>query len=423
MVLGRFSFRIPCYPENSEQRWEALFRPAHINCCPVRLMPRAQSPHPPTLHARLSARRLELEQTALARIHSIPGPAIVSDPAYLDGVRGAITAALDYGLDAVASLDSDSEPVPVELLGQARLAARNGVNLDAVLRRYGAGYSLFADAVLEEAAAVDCSVADMRSVLHSLSDRFSRIVSTVAEEYRREAKAFPRDTRRRQIQLLRRLIAGESLAISDLNYDLRAHHLGFVASGLKAGEALRAFAERFDRQLLFARPDGQVAWAWLGGRRPFEPPELDLITGFRWPQQTAIACGEPGQGLAGWRLTHRQAAAALPVAQRGAIVFVQYADVALLASVIQDELLSTSLRRLYLDPLEDERDGGETMRRTLRAYFAARGNASSAAAALGVNRRTVSSRLAVIENRFGRSLDRAAIEINTALRLDELVDA
>jgi DNA-binding PucR family transcriptional regulator len=88
--------------------------------------------------------------------------------------------------------------------------------------------------------------------------------------------------------------------------------------------------------------------------------------------------------------------------------------------MFQDDLLATSLRQLYLEPLAEERDGGETLRETLRAYFAAERNVSSAAAALSVNRHTVTSRLRTIEKRLGRPLSTCATEIDAALRLEDL---
>ena len=59
-------------------------------------------------------------------------------------------------------------------------------------------------------------------------------------------------------------------------------------------------------------------------------------------------------------------------------------------------------------------------KRTLRAYFAASQNISSTAAALGVTRGTVSKRLAAIEERVGRPLNRFSAEIETAIRLEEV---
>jgi hypothetical protein len=67
--------------------------------------------------------------------------------------RGSLRR-LDYGFAAIAAPDNESEPVPMQLLAQARLAARNGVGLEAVLRRYAAGHGLLADSLLDEAAAV-----------------------------------------------------------------------------------------------------------------------------------------------------------------------------------------------------------------------------------------------------------------------------
>jgi DNA-binding PucR family transcriptional regulator len=187
-------------------------------------------------------------------------------------------------------------------------------------------------------------------------------------------------------------------------------------------KVLQAIAKRLDRRLLLVRRGEGCVWAWLGGRREFGQEEIDSISA-HWPTQLVLALGDPGQGLAGWRLTHRQAAAALPVAQRADEAIVHYADVALLASALQDNVLATSLRQKYLVPLEVSRDGGAAARETLRAYFAAGGNVSSAAAALGVSRPTVSSRLASIEDLLGQALDAATAEIETALRLDEIEES
>ena len=185
-------------------------------------------------------------------------------------------------------------------------------------------------------------------------------------------------------------------------------------------QALQAFAASVDRCLLLIRTDERVVWAWLGGRRAFEREEVaEVAASLRreLPPRTVFALGEPAEGLAGWRLTHRQAHAALPIARRSPETVVRYADVALLAAVLRDDLLATSLRKLYLEPLEAERDGGAVLRETLRAYFSRERNVSSAAMALGVSRQTVNSRLRSAAERLGRSLESCAVELHTALQL------
>jgi DNA-binding PucR family transcriptional regulator len=47
-------------------------------------------------------------------------------------------------------------------------------------------------------------------------------------------------------------------------------------------------------------------------------------------------------------------------------------------------------------------------------------NVTSAAAALGVNRHTVSNRLRAVESRIGRPISSCVAEIDAALRLEDL---
>lgn len=136
--------------------------------------------------------------------------------------------------------------------------------------------------------------------------------------------------------------------------------------------------------------------------------------------QSMLTVGEPAQGLAGWRLTHQQAKATLPIAINGPQKVVRYGDAPLLTAVLQDDLLRTSLQELYLAPLRKERGGGRALRATLRAYFSADCNVSSTAAALNISRQTVASRLKKIENRIGKPVAACVAELETALQLDEL---
>ncbi|HET7510349.1 MAG TPA: helix-turn-helix domain-containing protein, partial [Solirubrobacterales bacterium] len=137
------------------------------------------------------------------------------------------------------------------------------------------------------------------------------------------------------------------------------------------------------------------------------------------PPGVFVAVGEPGEGLAGWRFSHFQAKAALPIAERTGQPVVRYAEVALLAAVARDDLAETSLRQLYLAPLERARDGGKIARETLRAYFAAERNISSTAAALGVDRATVRNRLRAVEDLLGRPLQGSMPDLEIALQLDD----
>jgi hypothetical protein len=373
------------------------------------------------LAARLHARLPEIEQATLTRVYALSEPAESPDPEYAHGLQGAVRAALVYGVEALRRSEEGAPAIPAVLLAQARLAARGGVSLDTVLRRYLAGYTLLGDFVIEEAEKGGLlKGAALQRLLRAQAAVLDRLLAAVGEEYSRELQVRSGSKEERRAERVRRLLAGELLDTSDLGYELDAHHLGVIAIGSGATDALREVARTGDRRLFIVHHGDGTVWAWLGSRRCFEVDELDCIIARQWPAGTSLAFGEPGRGLAGWRLSHRQAQAVVPIALYGSERVVRYADAALLASMLCDDLLVTSLREMYLMPLDKGRDGGEALRETLRAYFVAGRNRASAAAALGVSRQTVANRLRTVEERVGAPLTASATELEAALRLEEL---
>jgi hypothetical protein len=372
------------------------------------------------LGLRLRARRDEIEAAMLTRVYGVAEPIETSDPEYAHGLKIAVNAALDYGFNALERAEERPPPIPTVLLAQARLAARAGVNLDTVLRRYFAGYTLLGDFVIEEAGGMGLKGGSLRRPMRTQAVLFDRVVVAVSEEYGREQRAHLGSAELRRADRIKRLLEGELLDISELGYELRGHHIGVIATGSGAADALHDRAKSLDRRLLVVRGGEGLIWAWLGGRREIGAEEIENLIERPWPAGVALGVGEPGEGIAGWRLTHRQARAAFQIALHGDPGAVRYTDVTLLAAVLGDDLLATSLRDLYLHPLNHERDGGKAARETLRAYFAAGGNISSAAATLDVKRHTVTSRLRAIEQQLGRALGDCTSELDLALRLEEL---
>ncbi|HEU5062257.1 MAG TPA: helix-turn-helix domain-containing protein [Solirubrobacterales bacterium] len=371
-----------------------------------------------TLASRLRERLPELQRAVATRIYAISDPNEVSDPAYIQGLNGALAAAVDYRLAVLEVGERRAPATPPLLLAQARLDARNGVSLDAVLRRYFAGNSLFGDFLVEEAERAEVSSGDLRSLLAAQATVSDRLLEAVSEEHGREAKNRPANAAERRRECVKRLLAGELVDHSDLGYELDAHHLALMVKGEGARELMRELAARLDRRLLIVQREEELKWAcWLGGRHPLAAEQALQPLGELAGEGIFVTVGEPGEGLPGWRFSHLQAKAALPIAERRGQPVLRYADVALLAAIARDDLASTSLRQLYLEPLERTRGG--TARETLRAYFAAERNVSSTAAALGVDRRTVTNRIRAIEELFGRPLNDFATEMEIALRLDD----
>ncbi|MDX6634951.1 MAG: hypothetical protein QOF06_1154 [Solirubrobacterales bacterium] len=373
------------------------------------------------LAERLRDRHGEIEAATLTRVQSVSDPAETSDPEYSEGVRAAVTAALTYGIEAVERSEGHPPPMPTVLLSQARLAARHGIKLETVLRRYLAGYTLLGDFLIEESEkAGPLHGSALKRLLRVQAGLLDRLMVAVSEEYEREAAARGHTVEQRRLEQIKRLLAGELLDTSGLSYDFDHWNLGAIALGSEAAESAGELCRRLDCRLLIIQPNEETTWIWFGSRRQPDPAELKRLAPSICPGWLTLTVGEPAPGLSGWRLSHRQAAAALPVAVRGSARLTRYADVALLASILQDDLLATSLRQIYLAPLAAERDGGAVLRESLRAYFDADRNVSSAAAALGVDRHTVTNRLRTVEERLCRPLSTCTAEIDAALKVEDL---
>lgn len=372
------------------------------------------------LYDRLLARKDEIEQAILTRVYGISDPTEVGDPTYLEGLREAVSAAIDFGLVGLDRSERHSEPVPALLLSQARLAARNGVGLDTVLRRYFGGYALLSDFMVEEATKGSLSQgAALKDALRVQAGSLDRLLAVVSEEHRCEERGAGETIDCRRLNQVRRLLAGELLDTADLAYDFTATHLGLVARGPNAAGFCRELANALDRRPLLVHPDDETVWAWFESRRKIDREELRRLISSLAPPRGTLAFGEPSDGSIGWRLSHRQASAALTVALRRRERCAFYSEVALLASALQDDLLVTSLQALFLKPLEVGRDGGLVLFETLAAYLDSERNVSSAAVTLRVKRHTVTSRLRTIEALLERPLGSCLPELEVALMLKD----
>jgi AcrR family transcriptional regulator len=132
---------------------------------------------------QLRARHSEIDEAIFARISDQWFDRAGSeDPEYVVGLRAADVAALDYILLGIERSGQSLEPVPVAVSEQARRAARVGVGVDTVLRRYHAGYAVLARFVIQEAERDELlgqgsALGDLLQIVSALVDRLSAAVS------------------------------------------------------------------------------------------------------------------------------------------------------------------------------------------------------------------------------------------------------
>jgi hypothetical protein len=250
-----------------------------------------------------------------------------------------------------------------------------------------------------------------------------RLVASIADEYKREPERIELSPERRRAERVQRLLDGVPVDVGEFGYELDAWHLCVIVTDANAEKAVQGLAAALGRELLVVARDREV-WAWLGGQRKPRMSDVERVLSAPGFADVSLAIGEAARGVEGWRLTNREAQAALLVAQhrggREGVTLTRYLDVALEAAALQDEALADSLIERYLLPLDDMSIGGQAARRTLRALFDTGYNVSSAAHPLKVHRSSVHRWREEIEQRLGYRLHEHQAEIEVALRIEDL---
>lgn len=374
------------------------------------------------LAKRLRARRREIEEVIFAGVRKVVDSPGEIDVEYIDGMRDTVSAIVDYALAGIEQSGDWSSPIPSVAVEQVQRAARSGVGLDTLLQRYAVGHRCLSRFVISE---VDHFPPQ---ILHDILDFQALLLEMLMErasaEYHCEIRRTSRTREQRRAELVRNLLASEAGEPLEFDYAFEDFwHLGVIARGARAPELVRDLGSGSLKRLLLMVQDKESLWAWVGGESRNAVANLGLTFRSVAARGVSVAVGEPSKDMQGFRLTHRQAQAALLIVLRGRSDVVQYADHMLLAAVRQDAILARSLEEIYLAPLARHSDGGYVWRATLRAYFEAQGNAATAAAALGIDRSTVTRRLREIEHQLGRRVYACQGELDLALRWHELCSA
>jgi len=231
----------------------------------------------------------------------------VADPVYLEGLKAAVNAAIDYCLAGVSSFESNPEAPPA-LLIQARVAAQSKVSLDTVLRRCLSGHAVLTDFLIEEARDT-VGPRELARLLRRQASLFERLLKEIGTEYRRgEGACGERHldrTEKWKLNLVRRLLSGERLDASGLGYELERLHVAVVGRAPRLRESLKALAETLGCGLLMVCPEEETAWGWLGFQEESEAREVWSHVQGALPTDAFLALGEERHEALLDRLVHR----------------------------------------------------------------------------------------------------------------------
>lgn len=374
------------------------------------------------LSARLRRRQREIEKAVLDRVVEVEIPEAAADAEYVVGVRGAAEEAVDYALSGIETGEVPTSAVPLAASTQARRAARNEVPLDTVLRRYHAGDRVLSEVILGEAHDLPCKA--LQEILRDHGPLVDHLTSGIATEYMHEVERISRSPAQKLSERVEKLLAGSIGRDVEIDYPLEGWHIGVIIRGPKADQAILRVGNTLGRLVLCVPAgDPDTFWAWIGGSRPLKAENLDSVLSKHLPDGVSVALGEPRNGLDGWRQTHREAQLALRVALYRPRRITKCRHVLLLAAMVQDQHVAAALIETYLVPLEGRADQGQTLRRTLRAYFKTGQNAASTAVVLKIGRHTVERHLKAVELRVGQNLDVCGTQVRVALWAEDLMGA
>lgn len=354
----------------------------------------------------------------------IPGFTDFENPELDDATRRSAYANVRAGLSSLVAGRDIAGLAPAEAEEGARRAARLGFELPQLLQTYRVGHAVAWEHALGQIDALELDRRTRSEMLRLASRHLfayvDAVVPLVTDVYTRERDALLRSGEHRRRRVLRDLLDGSRTEADELGYDLRDHHVGAVAWGTHAEEALRALGRHLGGPSLVVAADDEFAWAWFTPGAPDGPEWGREVAAFTPPAGTAIALGAVGPGVDGFRRTHREAQRAYLVARHRPAAVTRFDDVVIETFAIRDETAARELVARELGPLAGADNRSATLRDTLRAYFETSSNASAAAALLGVNDRTVAYRLRGIEDLLGYPVSTRSLELRLALRIREL---
>lgn len=343
----------------------------------------------------------------------------------------ALYSVVELGLTMVShDIDVNETQAPATAMAHTRHVARQGTDIDGLLRYYRLTHAHFWQWIMASPA-LSAVETDQHAViiqeLAAFSHRFIDIMSSqvTAELLAEQARTAQVHGGARE-RTLAALAAGEEVTTDEAAEILGIsgeQHVVCVVSwmdttsvddpglwlGDVAGTAL---------PLVLRRPDEPTAW-WL--RTPSGGLDLEQLRASIARGHTGgrAAVGGAHAGVAGVRASYEEAVRARRVAELmpdGPAV-VAFADIVMVDLLTRDLESARAFAQRELGGLATSDARDELLRHTVRTFFELQCAHASAAAALGVHRNTLRQRLERASERRGAGVATRQVELQAALLL------
>ncbi|MBJ8345982.1 helix-turn-helix domain-containing protein [Antrihabitans sp. YC2-6] len=364
-------------------------------------------------------------------IESVPE---LADEELVRDLRASTTAQLRVFLAGLVENDIPVPP-PAEARALARTIARRGLDLRVLMQVYRAGQHAairyLSQTVAEQELDQDFERA-LTSRMYTQATMWMGIsLEELTDTYTEEREIGLRDVFTRRSETVRAILGGDPIepdaASVQVSYRLSGRHLGFVLWTDGPGEedvigVLDRFAHRIAAALGSAKaltvPSGaRGMWAWLQAGSVADLGKLDALRADAAKDALRVAFGARGDGIDGFRRSHREALAARQVAQNSGTAewLTDYLDVELVHLVSADAEGMRALVGRELSGLHGNDANAARLRETLRTYLRCQRSPEAAARELGVHKNTVRYRIQRIEELLGHDIDSRRLHLELAL--------
>jgi len=338
---------------------------------------------------------------------------------------------------------------PAAAIEHARRLAQRDISANVLVRSYRLGHQRVLKAVLEEirAAGLEPGLAlDVFDVMSTISFNYiDRISQEVVEVYQQARESWLENRNSVRITEIRELLAGGDVDIDAaavaIRYPLQRTHLAVVLWCDDSEDRL-AEMERLIQQFaasigaadspLFVSVDRATAWAWVAVPAAAIGEAVTWLGSLVPAEGPYVAVGTPQSGVAGFRLSHRQAEDARAVAvasgpQRRRFTAFGHRGVALAALLGSNVDALSAWATEVLGPLACSSVSDQRLRETLQAFLKAGGSNKAAAEELHLHTNSVKYRVQRAIERRGRPIEDDRLDVEVALLLcsqfgDRLLD-
>lgn len=336
-------------------------------------------------------------------------------------------------------IDPRRVEAPAAAMEYARRLAQRGTQVVDLIRAYYLGQTALLEYSLREAVRVEADPVKLGAMMeHALTGAFAfidRVTQQVVSAYQEERERWLVNRSAVRAARVRSLLAGDGADTSEtgLGYRLRGTHLamivwqspvdgnGHVLGGLEAVAGELAASLPSTGGPLFVPNDEVCAWVWFPLEKPAMPDEERVreVLAKAHPG-IRFVLGEPGEGLDGFRQSHRQAMRVYNLAFAAGehcdrvLTFRDVGAMALMAGDMAAARgwVADTLRELAIDDEQHAR-----LRDTLRVFLAAGGSYTAAAGQLTMHKNSVQYRVRKAEEILGRPVSENRLDVELALRL------